>query len=77
MTNFHYNGCHYRGVPNYIGVWFMGVVMVPEAILEKLEPMHVAHVFKPVYKFQILVLTIGQNLIFLVTSFLVQPVFNH
>ena len=24
---------------NYIGVWFMGVVMVPEALLEKLEPM--------------------------------------
>ena len=42
MTNFHYNGCGHRGVPNYIGVWFMGVVMVPEAILEKLEPMREA-----------------------------------
>ena len=25
---------------NYIGVWLMGVVTVPEAILEKLEPMY-------------------------------------
>ena len=42
MTNLefkYYNGCGHRGVANYIGVWLMGVVMVPEAILEKLEPM--------------------------------------
>ena len=42
MTNLefkYYNGCGHRGVANYIGVWLMGVIMVPEAILEKLEPM--------------------------------------